>query len=251
MNGIENAAYARQLNNVFFRIGATEEARKQMIPQNMEKMKKEFQFMLPYVQAVLLQSVIYLTEEQFNSIENDYRELIIQGQSSEDGWVKLISSKFENYPKLGNSDSEYSQKEDSDQMNYSGLTPLIINNSKVENMLPTSQEESIKLNSNNNYKINSVEPPSKNFQIKSISESQKDQLSANRFYSAPPKRIMQPTPAKPVLSNTSNSSRPINLPPREKKEKTIHSLEELKSQYIPNKDTKKKTQLTLFHAFNS
>lgn len=253
MNDKDNdAIYARQLNNVFFRIGATEEAWKQMIPENMDKMKKEFRFMHPYVQAILLQSVIYLSEEQFSSIENDYHELIVQGQSSDDDWVKFICSKFENYPKLSNAESSQNENEDQGQFDYSGLTPLVINNSNVNSIIQTNQEDSIKIKSNVNYTINSVEPPSRKFQIKSLEESQKNQISTNHFYSAPPKRTMQQIPASAPKPATSNVSRPLpNLPPREKKEKTVHSIDEFKSNYFPNKDPKKKTQLTLFHAFNS
>lgn len=243
-----NSSYARQLNNIFFRVGATEEAKRQMIPENMEKMKKEFQFVLPYVQGVLLQSVIYLTDEEFSAIEEDYRELIAQAQSSDDEWVKIISSKFENYPKLSSGISQVGLNEEYDQYDYSGLTPLVVNNSNIENMIPPSQDELARINTNRNYKINSVEPPSKSFQLKSLADIQKDKISTSHFYSAPPKRIMQPLPTTPKPAQV---SLPPNLPPREKKEKIIHSIDELKSNYFPNKDTKKKTQLTLFHAFNS
>lgn len=239
-----NSPYARQLNSIFFRVGVSEEAKKQLIPENMEKMKKEFQYMIPYVQSIILQSVIYLTSEQFSQIEKDYRELIVIAQSSNDKWVKNISNKFQNYPDFSN----LNQTEESDQLNYSGLSSFVVNNSNIENLVSDPQTDLSKLNSNSNYRINSVDPPSKSFQPKSLSSVQKEQISSEHFYSAPPKRNAQPVQApKP-----SPASIPTNLPPREpKKEKVVHSVDELRSKYFPANDTKKKTQLTLFHAFNS
>jgi len=59
----------------------------------------------PYVQCVLISSVVELKSSEFESIEPYYRNLIHLAQQSSDEWVKQISSVFRDYPSISQIDS--------------------------------------------------------------------------------------------------------------------------------------------------
>ena len=100
-NKIEEAQnYANSLNKTLLRVEATEDARNQLMKSKMKLLKEAFPYIDPYVQCVILQSVIYLNKNQFNDIKNDYFLLIESVKNSSDEWVRRKAFEFSEYPTI-------------------------------------------------------------------------------------------------------------------------------------------------------
>ncbi|OHS92765.1 hypothetical protein TRFO_12321 [Tritrichomonas foetus] len=227
-----DAKYARQVNSVLHRIGATEEAKKQMIPENMKTIIDEFEFIDPYVQCVLIQSVLNMSLEQFNTIKDEYAEIIRKAKMSDNKWSNQIASMFDSYP-----DIKFDQDINFSNLNIDDSFPSMFNLSRNA--------------ANPNYRTEDVKPPSRNLpapkSLKIMHEEIEKQNSAKIFYSAPPKRTTS-------SSSSSSMLQVPNLPPRIKsKDKELHDINDVVSPYFPkssNDSQKKKSQLSLFQAFN-
>ena len=93
--------FARQQNRLLMNSNKTLDAYKLLIdPNKLDKIKASFDFIDPYCQAVLIQSVINLDSRQFSSIEQKYREIIAKGLQSPDEWVKRTAHRFSEFPKI-------------------------------------------------------------------------------------------------------------------------------------------------------
>jgi hypothetical protein len=92
--------FAHTLNKALLKQGATNEAAKFMTPLQIPKVLEAFDFVDPYVQAVLLQSVILLSMAEFRAIAHDYTELVDRSATSPDEWVRRKAAEFRNYPEL-------------------------------------------------------------------------------------------------------------------------------------------------------
>jgi hypothetical protein len=93
-------SFASFLNSSFWKADATQEASRYMTSQYIQKIKDCFHLIDPYVQAILLQSVINLTTSQFERIATDHHELCAMCATSEDEWVRRTALAFSEYPKL-------------------------------------------------------------------------------------------------------------------------------------------------------
>jgi hypothetical protein len=67
---------------------------------HLPKILEAFDFVDPYVQAVLPQSVILLPTEKFRAIEHEYAQLVELSATSPDEGVRRKAAEFGHYPKL-------------------------------------------------------------------------------------------------------------------------------------------------------
>ena len=195
--------FLRQINALFTRVGAVEEIKKQMVPKNMNSIINNFNEFDPFVQASFIVCVIHMNEKEFDSIKNDYSELIKIGKESSIDWVCKFSNIFENYPSL----------EVIHDIDFSSIYSL-------EDAIP-SMLESKRYVVNPNFRVDVIKPPSINFHnptsfkdLELESENKKKALQ-NTFYSEPPRKIRHITDFS-------------SIPPRAKtKPKTIHEITEI------------------------
>jgi hypothetical protein len=91
--------FATRLNTTLLKPGATMEASKYMT-SSIRKILESFTLIDPYVQAVLLQSVIHISASDFDGIRPEYSELIVLARDSEDEWVRRKAAEFQHFPQL-------------------------------------------------------------------------------------------------------------------------------------------------------
>lgn len=99
-------AYATSLNSSLIKAGAAEEASNQLRPNNMQRLVDNFSRFDPYVQAILIQSVVFLSDQQYSQISEDYQKLIEFGKASTNDWLKRTATRFENYPNISHLDEQ-------------------------------------------------------------------------------------------------------------------------------------------------
>jgi hypothetical protein len=92
--------FANSLNAALLKPGATMEASQYLTGSIIHRVIASFPVLDPYVQAVLLQSVLNLPAPQFDAIHNEYFDLIRLARDSEDEWVRQKANEFQNYPSL-------------------------------------------------------------------------------------------------------------------------------------------------------
>jgi hypothetical protein len=92
--------FANFINTALLKQDATIEASKHMNGAGIRRIINCFSIIDPYVQAVLLQSVITLPSHEFEAIKTEYSELIGLVSDSEDEWVRRKAAKFRNFPEL-------------------------------------------------------------------------------------------------------------------------------------------------------
>lgn len=85
--------------NHLMRVDATLSAKVQLL-QNMDQIKESFNSFDPYVQAILIQSVINFSATEFEKISKDYFELISIAKDSPSEWVRRKAFEFSEYPKI-------------------------------------------------------------------------------------------------------------------------------------------------------
>lgn len=78
------------------KINTVDKIRKEIIPN--------FASIDPYAKVILIQSVILLDDETFETIKSAYAELIAIAETDTDEWVKMTTKMFKNYPDLEPSD---------------------------------------------------------------------------------------------------------------------------------------------------
>lgn len=71
-----------------------------LVPGNMPKIIEWFSLISPQAQAVLLESVVLLDKDAFQSIEKDFRRVIDSACYSSDEWVKSVAKSLRSYPTL-------------------------------------------------------------------------------------------------------------------------------------------------------
>lgn len=118
--------FARTVNNHLYKIGATKDATQFMIPEKIEKIRDSFDFLDPYVQAILIQSVVNLESRDFDRIADVYKEIIAAGMKSVHDWVRRKAIEFSTFPEfnLGDQlvdDIDLSKLNDSRQNAIRGL----------------------------------------------------------------------------------------------------------------------------------
>jgi hypothetical protein len=106
--------FASFINTNLLKPGATIEASKHMNHNGIHRILGSFSIIDPYVQAVLLQSVINIPLHEFELIQNEYSQLIDLASNSEDEWVRRKASEFRNYPHL-------TVDEDISEFDFSGV----------------------------------------------------------------------------------------------------------------------------------
>jgi hypothetical protein len=107
--------FVDRLNAILRKPGATIEASRYISPDRVHRIVETFPSLDPYVQGVILQSVIALTPDDFGAIRNEYLELLAVTRESQDDWVRRKAGEFENCPELSIDD-------DITELDFSGLS---------------------------------------------------------------------------------------------------------------------------------
>lgn len=215
----DNLSFAKRFNSIYIAKSTTEDIKKQIKPENMEDIKHAFPLMEPYVQASILQSVIYLTEEQFENIKYDYKELIELGRTSSDGWVIQLSSLFQDYP-------NFNSIEGSSKIDFNSLSPILLENQYGIGLIgPESNPFR-----NKNYCIISVKPPSERFPTPAPEGPRyQSDIPDDHFISAPSKdkqatvtnSPQKPPPIQRPQAVVPQQVTPLKNPPSQPKKKKI------------------------------
>ena len=97
--------FQQRLSKELFKSGSSEFAALYLTEEYIENVSEIFPYLDPYIQGVLLQSVVFLKtfppEEVQNSvIRKYYFHLIEMGKESSDDWVKSLAELYQNYPKI-------------------------------------------------------------------------------------------------------------------------------------------------------
>lgn len=90
--------FAAELNSTLFKRGATSEAVQYMNRENIQKIRDSFTLLDPHVQAVIVQSVIWLSTPQFEEISDVYKEIIAIALRSPYDWPKKVATEFAEFP---------------------------------------------------------------------------------------------------------------------------------------------------------
>ncbi|KAH0793648.1 hypothetical protein GPJ56_002369 [Histomonas meleagridis] len=98
INSKEDQSYADTLNKLIRRPGASDQAAKTLSPNSIQRVIDNFHLLDPYIQAIIVQSVINLKIEEFNKIAEPYAQLIELANQSENEWVKRTAFQFKDYP---------------------------------------------------------------------------------------------------------------------------------------------------------
>lgn len=205
--------FAHTLNKALLKQGATNEAAKYMTPLLIPKVLEAFEFVDPYVQAVLLQSVILLSMADFRAIAHEYTELVDRSATSPDEWVRRKAAEFRSYPELtidpDIADFDFSCVAGQEQ---AVLRPLQRAKSKAHDPIHFSLREEVK-------------PPSQSLPPPKLPQPQQ---AAPRQAQAQPTNLSIADP-KPSLQKMKP---PVPIPDRDKektkkKGKTAMTLEEL------------------------
>ena len=96
----EDQSYADTLNKLIRRPGASDSASKVLNLNTIQRVFDNFHLLDPYIQAIIVQSVINLTNEEFKKISEPYSKLIELANQSENEWVKRTAFQFKNYPTI-------------------------------------------------------------------------------------------------------------------------------------------------------
>lgn len=207
--------------NSLMRLNATIEAKKQLI-QNIGQIKVNFKLYDPYIQAVLIQSVVNLTEPEFGKISNDFHEIIDIAKDSPNEWVRRKAFEFSDFPKI-KIDTDIN-----DNFDISSLENFLLGstygNADSGEIIPESDEEVELLDPDLKPPSSSLKPPvplrkrEQRVEHKAVAENPLSIPSAPRVQ-RPPMNNQQPY-RRP---NESPSNR-INLQPQvKKKEKKVLS----------------------------
>jgi hypothetical protein len=97
---MDDTGFAVWLNARLQKPGATIEASEYMTGPTIRKIIAWFSLIDPYVQAVVIQSVIALSPTEFSLIQNDYSDLIRLASHSEDDRVRKKAAEFRDFPRL-------------------------------------------------------------------------------------------------------------------------------------------------------
>jgi hypothetical protein len=92
--------FANMLNATLLKPGATMEAFRHMTGATIHRVIASFPLLDPYVQGIMLQSVINLSLPEFDAIQGGYSELIRLARQAEDEWVRRKAAEFQNFPQL-------------------------------------------------------------------------------------------------------------------------------------------------------
>ena len=95
--------FQQRLNNDLFKSGSSEEASLYLTKDKIKNVSVIFPNLDPYIQGVLLQSVVFLpqfpSEDTEGSIVREYYfQMIKMGLESSDEWVRNIAELYQNYP---------------------------------------------------------------------------------------------------------------------------------------------------------
>lgn len=100
-SGLDDQSFVQQISNNLGKLGSTKNGASYLCPKEIGRVSKIFKYLDPYVQAVLLQSVVYVPNyENSPDIIKGYKSLIDQGLQSSDEWVLSTSRAFQNYPQI-------------------------------------------------------------------------------------------------------------------------------------------------------
>lgn len=218
------------LNNLI-RENATLEAKKQLL-QNIGQIKKFFNEYDPYIQAILIQSVINISEDEFSKIASEYHELIDMAKQSSNEWVKRKADEFSDFPKI---------KIDEDIHNDFDISPLeelllgsTEGNFNSEEQDVDSVEELEKLDHHLQPPHSYLKPPVPIRKSEHNSQSKATTENLLSIPSAP--RVQRPPNQQPHRPNEI-PNRPNYQPQTKKKEKKI--LSELPDFMLFNSKKKK------------
>jgi hypothetical protein len=92
--------FIERINTTLRKPGATIEASQYLSRDKIHRIIEIFSQIDPYVQGVLLQSVINLSSDGFESIEKEYLELLSLARDISDEWVHRKAKEFERFPVL-------------------------------------------------------------------------------------------------------------------------------------------------------
>jgi hypothetical protein len=92
--------FANFINTTLLKQGAMIEASKHMNLPAIRRIIPCFSIIDPYVQAVVLQSVINLPSHEVDAIKTESSEMIGLASDSEDEWVRRKAAEFRNFPEL-------------------------------------------------------------------------------------------------------------------------------------------------------
>lgn len=204
--------------NHLLRPNATLEANKQLL-QNIDQIKENFNLYDPYIQAVLIQSVINLSASDFDKISKDYFELIKIAKDSQDEWVRRKAFEFSEYPKIKIEDDIRTS------LDIAPLETLLLGNSDASKEQLDSGET-----------IDSSQPLQMlDMDLKAPSSYQRAPISSHKVQQqqqrVQPKAAVEnlsipSVPNRPV-PNYQQNNKPYLQPYEKKKEKKVKELKDL------------------------
>jgi hypothetical protein len=121
--------YANSINETLLKPGTTRKASEYMTADRISRILESFPLMDPYVQAVLLQSVVHISSDEFHAIRPEYSKLIDIASDSRDQWVRRKAAEFRTFPRLTVDD-------DISEFDFSGVFD------DTQSILPTFQRDS-------------------------------------------------------------------------------------------------------------
>lgn len=89
-----------ETNSMLLKPDSTKEAAALLDEARLPQIIQHFNEFDPYVQAIFIQSIIYLNSNQYEAIKNSYQQLLQEASQSKNDWVLATYKIFKNYPQI-------------------------------------------------------------------------------------------------------------------------------------------------------